>query len=355
MEELDLNSMSTRTKKRIAKKVVIIFLLFIFMFLVLSIFYTKNRNDDVKYHENGNVDYTVNLSENEFFEDSTLPSNNQYIASIIDTINVNFKYSAKMEQDITNYSYKYRIEANTNVIEKTTKNNIYDFNTILKEEEVVKVNENKFAIDSSVAIDYKKYDSLIKKLVSTYNLDNADCKTTVKLYVDLLDENNNVKNGTTMAVNIPLNVKTVNIDVENNTDNNEEKIFILGQEHKNTWYLMAIAVLLLIVNIYNIKNLVIDLKRNCPQSIAYDMKLREILRRYRPYIQKVNNEFDLNKYNLMRLDSFNDMLEIREITQNPILMLENEDGTHIFFFITTLTEIVYVYELNRNDIKAIGA
>ena len=117
---------------------------------------------------------------------------------------------------------------------------------------------------------------------------------------------------------------------------------------------MALAIILLIINIDNIRKIIIDLKRSCPQELVYDMKLREILKKYRPYIQKVNSEFDINKYNLMRLDTFNDLLEIREMTQNPILMLENEDGTHIFFFITTLTEMLYVYELNRNDVKALG-
>ena len=354
MEELEFGSVNDKTRQRLVKRTIIAFMLFVFMFILLFCFYNKSKNKDISYRENGRVDYTVDLSENEFFENNTLASNNQYISSLIDTINIKFKYNIKMEQDFTNYSYRYRIEANTNVTDKTTKNNIYDFNTVLKEEEIVKAEENKFAIDSSVAIDYKKYDTLIKKLVSTYNLDNADCKIAVKLFVDLLDKDNNVKNGTTMVVNIPLNVKTVNIDVENNAESDEAKIFIAGDKNENAWYLMALAIILLIINMDNIRKIITDLKRSCPQELVYDMKLREILKKYRPYIQKVNSEFDINKYSLMRLDSFNDLLEIREMTQNPILMLENEDGTHIFFFITTLTEILYVYELNRNDVKALG-
>ena len=228
MEELKFGSVNDKTRQRLIKRTIIALMLFVFMFILLFGFYNKSKNNDISYRENGQVDYTVDLSENEFFENNTLASNNQYISSLIDMINIKFKYNINMEQDFTNYSYKYRIEANTNVTDKTTKNNIYDFNSVLKEDEIVKAEGNKFAIDSSVAIDYKKYDTFIKKLVSTYNLDNANCKIAVKLYVDLLDKDNNVKNGTTMVVNIPLNVKTVNIDVENNAESDEAKIFIAG-------------------------------------------------------------------------------------------------------------------------------
>lgn len=351
---LGFNSMSSRGKKRTVKRLTTILIIFAVIIVLMIISFKSNKTNDIKYSENGNVDYTVNLSKNDFFEDESLPANNQYIASIIDSVNANFKYNFKIDNEFSDYSYKYRIEEETKVVDKTTKNDIYKFNDTVKEEETVNPENNEFSINSNITVDYKKYNSLIKKLVSTYNLDGVECSTAVKFYVDLLDENGNIKNTSTMGINIPLNVKTVNIEYENNIDESESKIFIAGTKENNNLIFVKIAVILFIINIFNIVKLVKDIKRSFSPEVIDDIKLKKILRNYKPYIQKVNSEFDISKYNIMEVDSFEDMLEIREITQNPILMVENEDKTKMYFVITTLTTILYVYEVGQSNIKALS-
>lgn len=348
------NTLNPRFKDRITKKITIVFLILIFLIFSIFIFLNKSRTQSVKYYENGTADYNVVLSQNDFFKNETLPANNQYISSIIDTINVNFQYNLQMKNMFSNYKYKYRIEQQTKVIEKTTRNDIYNFKDTIKDEEEIIPRDSKFAIDNNVSIDYKKYDSMIRKIVSTYDLSNVDCKTTVTFYVDLLDENNTVKDTSTMSVNIPLNVKTLNIDVENNIDSSEEKIFIEGQYTKFAWIFLVAAGLLLIFEIINIKDLIKDIKRNCPQEIIDDIRLKRILKEYNEYIQRVNSKFDMSKYDMIKVEKFEDLLRIREIMQHPILMFENETKTKTYFIITTLTSIIYVFEINHGNVKELS-
>ena len=122
----------------------------------------------------------------------------------------------------------------TKVIEKTTQNNIYEFDETLQESDVKIADSNKFLIDNNINIDYQKYDAIIKKIISTYDLNNVNCKTVITMYIDILDENDKIKNTSSMSVNIPLNVKTVNVEVENNIDSSEEKIFIESQTVKSS-------------------------------------------------------------------------------------------------------------------------
>ena len=344
-------SVDDKIEKRIIKRASIVLVIFIFIIFSISIFLTQNKTKSVKYYEKGNVDYNISLNKNEFFEEETLPANNQYISSIINTINVDFKYDLQMkEQDFNDYKYQYKIEAQTKIIEKTTQNNIYDFKDVIKEEKG-EPEKGKFALDENIAIDYKKYDLMAKKIITAYDLNNIECKTVVTLYVDLLDANDNVKNTSTIKVNIPLNAKTVNIDVENNIDNTEEKDFVKEQPAKTSWIFLIITILLIIIEFINSKKLIKDIKKNYSKEEKADIEVKKILKEYGPYIQKVSNGFDFGKYDMISVENFENLLRIGEIVQSPILMIENETKTKTYFIVITTNSVMYSYEINHGDVK----
>jgi hypothetical protein len=54
-------------------------------------------------------------------------------------------------------------------------------------------------------------------------------------------------------------------------------------------------------------------------------------------------------YQLLVMDSFMDLLEIRDTIQSPILMYENEDQTCTTFMIPTNTKLLYVFEIKVED------
>ena len=83
----------------------------------------------------------------------------------------------------------------------------------------------------------------------------------------------------------------------------------------------------------------------------YERELKKILNNYGSYIQKINNEFDTNGYTKLEVDTFYDMLEIRETIQEPIMMLENADKTETYFMILGKMNIIYVYYIRVSDMK----
>lgn len=347
------DSSKRRIKKRIAKKILTICIILIFIIISLYVFFTKNKTSDITYRENGNTDYNIAISENEFFKDSVLSANNQYISSIIDKVNIKFEYNLSFSNLHVNSKYKYRIESETKVIEKTTQNNLYTFDETLKEEKEENVQNGRINIENDLAIDYQRYDAMIKKLISTYELSNTNCKTVVTLYVDLLDKNGNVENTSKMSIDIPLNVKTVNIETESSFSNTDEKIYEKGKTRKGIWSFIVIAILLIYLEFDKIKNLINYIKRNCPKEIIEKIKLKRILCGYKEYIQKIEEMFDMTGYTVLRMESFGDMLRIREITGQPILMAENETKTKTFFTITTQNNMLYLYEINQGNVKEI--
>ena len=83
----------------------------------------------------------------------------------------------------------------------------------------------------------------------------------------------------------------------------------------------------------------------------YEKELKKILNNYGTYIQVLGNGFCFNDYQLLKLDSFTDMLEIRDTIRQPILMKENYQKNSAYFVIPGDTKILYIYRLNVSDIQ----
>ena len=85
-------------KKRLnVKKMVLLLVIpsiILMAFGALCIFSSLQKDNKavLSYNEKGNIDYKVYLKENNYYEDKFLGKNMQYIASLINTINVDFKY-----------------------------------------------------------------------------------------------------------------------------------------------------------------------------------------------------------------------------------------------------------------------
>ena len=97
----------------------------------------------------------------------------------------------------------------------------------------------------------------------------------------------------------------------------------------------ALLILLLIAFIYLTRT----------PDITYTARVKKIVSQYKSYIQKIKNLFETHGYQIILVDSFDEMLEIRDTIQAPILMYENEDKTCTKFLIPTDSKLLYLYEI----------
>ncbi len=81
------------------------------------------------------------------------------------------------------------------------------------------------------------------------------------------------------------------------------------------------------------------------EDITYTARVKKILSQYKSYIQKINNLFEMSGYQVIMVDTFDEMLEIRDTIQAPILMYENEDKTCAKFIIPTDSKLLYLYQI----------
>ena len=289
------------------------------------------------------------MKENEFFENPHLESNQSYVASLIDKIIANFNYEIDMDAEVVNYQYSYYIDARLEIIDNSSGVAIFD-----PEYELVSVqnktqnSSNRLTVNEIVILNYDEYNSLANRFLETYSLSNTTSNIVVTLHVDVLSDcrafSGSAAETYSSELRIPLTTKTVNIKMTSSVPDEEAKMIACtrgaGSEvFKTTAIVLGIAdvllILLLVAFIY--------LTRTA--DITYTARVKKILSQYKSYIQKINNLFESHGYQVILVDTFDEMLEIRDTIQAPILMFENEDKTCTKFMIPTDSKLLYLYEI----------
>ena len=343
------NSLQRRMKKSVQEYFIKAVILLILIVILLGTYIFNNKNvSRICYKENSNVDYKVLLKENEFYEDIYSGKDNQYIATLIDYIVADFNYDLEIYEPKIKYDYKYRIEAEVNVEEKTTNKSIYNFEDVLLEEKYFKgTKDQTIKINEKVNIDYNKYNDLIKKFITTYNLDDTISTLTINMYININGIDGNFQRNEfdeyLISLDIPLTTKTIGIDLNTNLIGCADEL-ITCKDNKMPWIKVVVMILFVLEINYVLKLYNYMAKARTPEDV-YKLELKKILSNYGSYIQKINNGFNLDKYEVIEIDKFNDILEIRETIQEPILMFEVSEKLKTYFMIPSKTNILYLYEL----------
>ena len=121
--------------------IIIVGLLLVYSYYILS----KGR--EIEYRENSNIDYSVCLKENQFYDNKCVSKGNQYVASLIDYIPANFNYRLDFLNSGVEYVYNYSIIAEFNVLDNENDKVLYT------KEEVLYVSDDK-ASNGGININY---------------------------------------------------------------------------------------------------------------------------------------------------------------------------------------------------------
>lgn len=347
----------TQTKRRSA---IVSFSFAIILIVLLSatfftIYNFKSKSQYVNYNEMSFTDYQVNLKKNDFFNENQLQNNKQYISDLIDTITTNFNYQINIDNKEIEYKYKYRIDAEIIVKEKNTQNILYTKTENLIEEKEFTSESLSVNVRESLNVNFAKYNDYVEKFISTYKLDSAESYLNINMNVsvagDCEDYSESVSKATTMSVMVPLTQKTISIDVSDNIISSKNNVLQCStlKEEDNVYLILGIIFLIIALSltVYIIKYVI---KTQSAETI-YEKELKKILNNYGTYIQMLGNDFYFRDYHMLKVNSFEDMLEIRDTIRQPILMRENNEKTGAYFIIPSSTKLLYIYRLKVSDIE----
>lgn len=333
--------------------IILIIALFVLSMIFMLIYYNSEKVEYFKYTENSDIDYKVHLKENTFFENQYLSTDQKYIASLISNIEANFDYELTTLEYVQDYVYLYNIDAVINVQDKDDHKSIYTKTTSLIDGQVSFANKEKHIdISENLTINYEEYNNLINNFIDIYDLNNLNSTLTINMWIKLAETEDNLINANKKIVNsleIPLTTQTVAIEMTSSEINSNGNYDIFIKNNNANSYLLILAILFLLINVVGIVLLIKYYQDTKTDENVFSDKLRSILYGYKGYIQKIEStEFNFNEYQSIYLDSFNDLIEIRDTLQEPILMLENKNSSEVHFFILSQTKVVYIFWLGSD-------
>ncbi len=349
-EKLMRAAYQRRRKRLITLQTVIIAILSLALIFAGHTYLKLNKDTFVSYKENGNVIYKAYLADNEFYSEEYLNGSHAYVASLVEKMTADFDYTLKMGATDVNYKYSYKIEAQLEVKDKETQMAIYNPVYTLVSQKTETASGAVLSVKDSVELDYNGYNQIAKNFLAAYGLKDTESTLAVRMYVDVLGESSAFaaenENRYVIELFVPLVKPTVTPYTATTVAEDEQKVLALNNNdtraYKNIMLALAAAdALLLIV-------LAVFVVRTRDKHLDYAVKVKRLVSAYKSYIQKINNSFDMSGYQVLHVDTFTELLEIRDTLQIPVLMYENEDMTCSQFFVAA-ENILYLYEIGVCD------
>lgn len=303
----------------------------------------------IGYTEGGSIDYNVFLKENDFYEEEYLGRDQSYVASLIDRIIADYAYEIDMDTEDVNYRYSYTVKSRLEILDDTSTSPIFNPEKVLVNVQNKSQNtSNKLRINEIIVINYDEYNDLANEFIHTYSLTRTTSSIVVTLEVDVLSDceafSGSAVDTYKSELRIPLTTETVNIKMTSAVPAGEEKMIACSRGAGSEAF-QTTAIVLGVIDVLAIALLVAFIMLTRTPDVTYTARVKKIVSQYKSYIQKINNLFETHQYQIILVNTFEEMLEIRDTIQAPILMYENQDQTCTKFMIPTDSKLLYVYKV----------
>ena len=328
----------------------IIILVSCFVLVFFIKLFIINEVDHLSYDEKVTPDYKVNLKDNDYYEVKTLPSGMNYIASLVDNISVNFKYSFEAT-DVIDYNTTYYIEAITRVYDDKNKSKtLFEKKEILSESRTITKEKIKnLGFTESVKVDYEHFNNLVRAFKTEYGLAKSS-DVTIALVTKTSGGNSEYKGNINLnsqaTVVIPLTEQTINVSINSNNVTNQDRLLEKIGLNNINWYNLGMFVILTALDLYLIVKLSKNIKKYLDSFSLYDKTLKKILRDYDSIIANINNDTVITKDKVIFVESFDELIDIHDNLGSPILFNEVVKGYKSYFTIIE-NNMMYRYVLEN--------
>ena len=341
---------------------IVSYIIITFLFLLTSVFLLTRRDTSlervvINYEEdNDPIDYKVYLKENNFFETKYLDEGVTYISSLIDFIDVNFNYRVKFDQLLTGkYSYKVKATILANKINESGKYWSKEYDLVEKEDSFK--NSTYLSAHQYVKLDYQMYNDLLSSFKKEYGL-AIDGILHVEMILDYdgfvddgsvvtcKDECNHLKKNAVLKMDIPLTQNSVDISINTNeTSTSNGSISYDKKVSESIGYtvIRSIGFISLLLFFTSVIFMIRYIIRKRQMISNYHKEINKILSTYDSIIVNSDDIKNLSKYNVIKVNSFEELLDAHSEVRMPINYVELKDDYSIFVLINN--DVAWVYRV----------
>ena len=336
----------------------IVYDIFMLLFVFVGVFLIRKSflfidSQIVTYKETSNVDYNVKLKPNEFYETETLGKGMVYIASLIDTIDVDFNYNFTIDKK-SDIDFNYDVIGKLVIADRNDDNKTFFEKKYVLLEDISEKMDNKriHDIKQKVSIDYNYYNDLANKFRIKYGIDAA-CSLIVSLNIHEKNGSKNIfnlDNNSVVALTIPLSQKAVSISMDYREVNKTNKLVREEDVVLNDYVRLGIGILSLLVGLYfTFKYIKLLLKLRVKRS-RYDKYINKILNEYDRLIVETSTPPILKDKEVITVHKFQELLDVRDNLRLPVKYFVVEKHKKCNFYINHDDEI-YIYTVRSDNLE----
>ena len=311
------------------------------------------RKELYSYTYNSNLDYKVYLKNNSFFTSPYIGPNKQYITSLIDYIDVDATYNFKSTKEL-DYSYNYEIVATAKALYQNTEGKdveVWSKSYPIANQANQSGSGSNFVINKNIHLNYNEYNDILTDFRNQFGLSldaRVDLSVKVNVTAGLKGETEKGLQATNnMALEIPLLQQTTTI-TPNYVNTGGDTIYAdVTEEAEMNIPLLMFGIVLLVATLIVFKVLVKSLLAITRKS-EYVLALNKIQKEYADIIAETHNMPDLDKYDVINVANFNDLVDIEEELHSPILYFEVRENTESVFVILN-NNTAYKFTLRDSD------
>ncbi|MBO5376745.1 MAG: hypothetical protein J6A52_07855 [Bacilli bacterium] len=311
----------------------------------------EKKEQLVNYETNGKINYTIKLSENDFYDENEI-KNSAVLSKYIESIALNFRYemsASKLIDSTAVYSGKITLVNNYYNNEKKEVLWTKEFD-LIPETTITEKEKSIVSFEKTLDIDYDYYNELAQYFANESE-EFTEPYLKVEFLVDndltLVDTKNKFYDNHTVTLIIPLLENVTSIEKIGEFSEQEAlyNISILGINYVQ----LATGICLIFVSvafIYTAIKMFLDINNISKYVIARN----KILKRYADIIAETSTKPDFKGLEVMEITNMIDLVDIEDELRIPIIYYEAYKGRESWFIINH-NDKVYRYILKKKKMK----
>ena len=335
-----------------------IFAICVLFFMIMAyLFFDRGFNlrtkNLVNYEEEGTLKYQVYLNKNDDYTDEYLKMNERYIASLVDKIKFEVKYSDIFSSQVNGF-YTYYVRARMHAYLNDVSESIWERDYNILDNKTIVLDKNgikDILIKDNFTIDYNYFRNEIDKFSKKYGLKLSgylEVQFVVKEELNFASISSVSPTEKVLKANIPLTFDTFRIDIDNISKyiDNYHKF---DKQTDINYILAALGGINLAFAISFMALIIKDIVLVLSKRNKYLLELRRILSEYDDIIVEVKRFYNRKKYNLIYVSSFKELMDVYRKVGNPISFREIKKHEEAMFVIIA-DDNAWIYQMRKKDI-----
>ena len=339
-------------KKSYARRqfLIFVFLLIFLLIGIVSLYIGLNTKKviSLKYQENNDIDYKVYLKDNDFFEEKYIDKGKTYITSLIDHIEVNFKYNIDFSDNVyAKYKYKVMAKIESNKSDSTSSGNYWTKEYDITDEVQNEIKgKNNYSINQTINVNYNEYNEMLNNFKKSVGLTNSTGLLSVYLIVDSNIDTKEIDTPikSNLVLKLPLSQLAIEASIDSDATNNVKEIKKTVKEDGAFYAILVIlGAFCTFLGIFLIFVLIRS-RRLYKRNYQYDLELEKILTTYDSIIVNIKDLPNIDDYDVIKVESFEELIDAHSEIRKPINYYQTKDYS---VFLLLNDNIIWEYILRR--------